>query len=394
MQTPAEPASDAGLRLRLARVQVALGVLWIVDALLQLQPTNLGAGLGSAIVDNAMGQPGWAQQLLARAAQLAGPHASLLSPVVAAVQLAIGVAIVHPRSRRAGLLASLPWALLVWVVGEGSGNLATGFAMLPTGAPGAALVDAVVALVLLPRRTPRAGAARSPAGLTALGERGARCAWVALWSAGALLQLEPVGTLGFKLFANFQMLSLGEPGPVASADRAIGDFVLGHGDAVTAVAVAIELGAAAAAVVPSGRLRRPVLAASLVLCGLLWAVGENLGGLLSGSASDVGAMPLYVVLAVALLPLAGPSPRPSRAGRRAAAPPAAVRAGATGLTRVPTSSMSICTTSPGARLNGRSGTSEVPVESTTPSGNSISRTSQDTRSSSRRCSWDVEPAAS
>lgn len=394
MQTTAEPASDAGLRLRLARVQVALGVLWIVDALLQLQPANLGAGLGSVIVDNAMGQPGWAQQLLARAAQLAGPHASLLSPVVAAVQLAIGVAIVHPRSRRAGLLASLPWALLVWVVGEGSGNLATGFAMLPTGAPGAALVDAVLALVLLPRRTPRAGAGRSPAGLTALGEPGARCAWVALWSAGALLQLEPVGTLGFKLFANFQMLSLGEPGPVASADRAIGDFVLGHGDAVTAVAVAIELGAAAAAVVPFGRLRSPVLAASLVLCGLLWAVGENLGGLLSGSASDVGAMPLYVLLAVALLPLAGPSPRPARAGRRAAAPPAAARAGATGLTRVPTSSMSICTTSPRARLNGRSGTSEVPVESTTPSGNSISRTSQDTRSSSRRCSWDVEPAAS
>lgn len=289
---------------RLSRLQATLGLLWLLGGLLQLQPANLGASFSRSIVDNAMGQPGWVQTMVTWTGAIFAEHPLAADLGVATVQLVLGLAILHPGTRRVGLLLSVPWALGVWALGEAFGNLASGFAMLPSGGPGAALLYALAAIVLLPRRSPdpqRACDARAAASYGTLGARGSAGAWGVLWASAAMLQAIPVESLGFKLSANFQMASLGEPAALAAVDHAAGRFAGGHGPEVTAVLVALELAIGAAALV-EGAWRARLLLLALVACPVLWVVGENLGGLLTGAASDVGAMPLYVLLALALLP--------------------------------------------------------------------------------------------
>ncbi len=295
---------------RLARLQVALGLLWVVDALLQLQPDELGRGLSSSMVDGAMAQPAWIQSLLVDGARAVAREPVATSLAVATVQLLLGAAILVPRTRRAGLLASVPWALAVWLFGEGLGGVATGFASAAVGAPGAALLYAAAALALLPPRGRPASSDASgrdagdgqwpPARFGVLGEHGVELLWGGLWAALAALQSVPVVTLGFKLSAGFQMASLGEPAALASMDHLLGSAVAHHGTAATAALVTLELAAGSAALA-RGAWRRRLLWLALGTCTLLWAVGEDLGGLLTGSASDVGTLPVYGILAACLL---------------------------------------------------------------------------------------------
>jgi len=295
---------------RLDHLQRALGAIWIIDALLQAQPANFTSGLAGAIVGNAMGQPHWLQVLLVwSAARFASqPIGANLTLVV--LQLALGLGILWHRTRRATLLASIPYALAVWVVGEGLGNLASGFAMFPSGAPGAALLVAAAALILLPPGTPRVtapadGAAASAAG----GERFATALWASLFFAAAVLQAIPVGTLGFKLAANLQMATLGEPPTIAHGDGVVSRFVGGHGALTTAVLIASELAIGSAALL-SGRARRNLLIAACGAFLVFWAVGENFGSIASGSASDIGAMPVYALIAASLWPVRVVARRP------------------------------------------------------------------------------------
>ncbi|HUY30270.1 MAG TPA: hypothetical protein VMV02_04675 [Acidimicrobiales bacterium] len=299
---------------RLAQLQVALGVLWVLDALLQLQPELLGPGLAAGIADSAMGQPARIQSALVAFANLVARDPGVASVAIACVQGAIGVAILAPRTRRLGLVASVPWALGVWVLGEGLGGVATGFASLLGGAPGPAVLYAAAAVLVLPARG--AGAHAEPGAAAAcfgaLGERGAAALWGALWATTALLQSVPVVTLGFKLSAGFQMASLGEPSPFASLDRAFGRSSATHGPEITGVLLLLELAAGSAALA-RGPWRRRLLVASIGVCALCWVVGENAGALLTGSASDPGAMPLYCLIAVSMLE--------SRAGARTGSAP-------------------------------------------------------------------------
>jgi hypothetical protein len=86
----------------------------------------------------------------------AQPRRSVTRSDPAAVELAIGIWLVlRPRSRR-GLAVSASWALLVWAAGEALGGPAVGGSLL-ADYPGAALLYAVAALVLFPRKEPRDG---------------------------------------------------------------------------------------------------------------------------------------------------------------------------------------------------------------------------------------------
>jgi hypothetical protein len=308
---------------RLRHLQLALGVLWIVDALLQLQPANLGSGLASTLVGSAMGQPPWIQDLLVWASESVGRSPVAIDLVIGTVQLCIGAAILVPRTRRRALLVSIVWALAVWVLGEGLGGVATGFAMLPTGGPGPALLYAVAAAVVLPpaRRGGEGPAGASPAESAALGDRGGTVAWGLLWLLAAGLQVMTEYSLGFKLSANLQMASLGEPASLAHLDVANAHFAAAHGPEVTVLLVTVELAAASAAVL-RGRWRARALLGTLAVCLVFWVVGENFGGLLTGSATDVGAMPLYLVLGTALLPVLDRSRRTAQTTSASSSPSA------------------------------------------------------------------------
>ncbi|HUZ19870.1 MAG TPA: hypothetical protein VMU75_04770 [Acidimicrobiales bacterium] len=294
---------------RLRRLQCALGALWLADGLLALQPSLLHGGLALGIEENAMGQPGALAHLLVALGRVVARHDTASALAVAAVQLGLGAAILLRRTRRLGLALSVPWALAVWAGGEGFGMLASGYAMLPSGAPGAALLYGLATIVVYPG----APSAR------------ARTAWTGLWLLAAGLQVVPVVSLGFKLRADLGELADGQPAALAALDHRLGAAAGGHGQAVTAVLVALEVAVALAGVL-DGRWRAWPLRLGALSCALFWLAGENAGGLLSGSASDVGTMPLVVLLAFAALPAETPllarTRRVAGAGRPAGAPAA------------------------------------------------------------------------
>ena len=109
--------------------------------------------------------------------------------VPAGIELCIGAWLLgRPGSRRA-LAVPATWALVLWVADEGMGGLPSGVSSLLTGYPGAALLYAVAAAVLLPAREPRQKAAAA-AEIGVLGIYWSRVTWLRVhWIGGYQLPL-------------------------------------------------------------------------------------------------------------------------------------------------------------------------------------------------------------
>ena len=100
----------------------------------------------------------------------------LLNTIFATIQLLLGIGIAWRPAVRVALAASIAWAIGVWWFGEGLGMVLTGAASPLTGAPGAVIIYALLAVLLWPADRPgrlapftaaRAEAHRSPG----------RCGW-------------------------------------------------------------------------------------------------------------------------------------------------------------------------------------------------------------------------
>jgi hypothetical protein len=265
-------------------IQIALGVLWLVDGALQLQPYMLGTGLAKGVIEPAgQGQPAIVADSVRWAA-----HLILISPVAfdllfALAQLGIGAAILYRPTLRIGLAASIAWAAAVWWFGEAAGQVFSGAATFITGAPGSVLLYALLALLVWPGA--RTG-------------RWVSIAWAAVWGTGALLQLPPpqrgAGSVASAITSGASMA----PRWIASADDALGRAAAGAGGWAPAIVTALLVVIAAAPYLP-----RPARITGLVLgavaAGGIWVVGEGLGGLTTGQATDPNTGPLLVLLAVA-----------------------------------------------------------------------------------------------
>jgi hypothetical protein len=144
-----------------------LGILWVLDGLLQLQPSMFTQSFAVDVVGNAiMGLPAPLYRFSLNVLRtLIIPHIFLWNWLFALVQLAIGVMLLKGsiKTRRYVLAASIPWSLFLWVFGEGLGGIFTatmgggvfpGTPSIINGFPGAALLYAWAAIVALlpPRR--------------------------------------------------------------------------------------------------------------------------------------------------------------------------------------------------------------------------------------------------
>ncbi|MDX6511391.1 MAG: hypothetical protein QOE36_895, partial [Gaiellaceae bacterium] len=106
-------------------LQVVLGLFWLLDGALQLQPFMLGTGFARQVIAPlAAGQPHFVAGPVHWAANLVAAHPVAWDVPFAAVQLLIGLGLLAPRTARLALAASLPWALGVWFFGEGLSGLA------------------------------------------------------------------------------------------------------------------------------------------------------------------------------------------------------------------------------------------------------------------------------
>ncbi len=137
-------------------LQLALGLVWLLDAALQFQPFMFTRGFVTRVIDPAaMGSPGVISRSVMGTGQLVLTHPALFNAAFATIQLALAAGLLWRRTTRLALAGTIVWALGVWWLGEGLGGLLTGTASPVTGAPGAALLYVVIAVLAWPRRADR-----------------------------------------------------------------------------------------------------------------------------------------------------------------------------------------------------------------------------------------------
>jgi hypothetical protein len=261
---------SAGLRRGL---QIALGILWLCDAALQYQPYMFSKAFPAMMLSpSAMGQPAFVSGPVLAVSRLVAGHLIVANALFATAQLALAAGLLCRATARAALAGTIVWSLAVWWLAEGLGGVFGAMANPLTGAPGAAVLYALLAVLIWPAVRPAASVADgSPVG------RLARLAWFVLWGAmAALMVLAPASSA-----------TLTARGGTQAAVVTIG---LAAACALAAVGVFIPAAL------------RPALLVAAIAALVIWTWGENFGDLVSGSATDPNSGPLLVAIALAFWP--------------------------------------------------------------------------------------------
>jgi hypothetical protein len=257
------------------RLQIALGLLWLLDGALQAQPFMFTRGLATQVIA-AVGQrqPGFVSAPVHWVSTVIAAHPVAWNAPFAAVQLLLGVALLVPRTARIALAISIAWALAVWYLAEGLSGIASGHASIVTGAPGSALLYAILGAAAWPRRD---GSREGPATWLPL-------AWAVVWVGAAVFQALPQNS-GNGVSSNLT-------GWLVAAE-----YLIGMG-----------------ALVRWARL--PAAAFGLALALVFWVSGQDFGLLTSGQATDPNTGLVLALMAVGLMAVRDPAihsmPRLSR----------------------------------------------------------------------------------
>jgi hypothetical protein len=192
------------------------------------------------------------------------------------------------------------------------------------GAPGAVIIYGLIGLLVWP--TGR-DAEPSAAGGGLLGDRGGLVVWSLLWIEAAYLWLLNVDRSKNAISGQLMAMASASPHLLASWENSVAGAAKGDGAALAVVLAIVSLGLAAGVWT---RARAAVLGGGIVLSLAYWVLGQSLGGpFWAGNATDVNAGPLFVLLALALMPPLTLAQRP----RRAATPVASLARPSDGQTR-------------------------------------------------------------
>jgi hypothetical protein len=252
--------------------QVTLGLIWLLDAGLQFQPYMFTrAFVRDVILSTAPGNPAIVARPIIWAANLMLGHIVIVNAAFATLQLLLAIGLFCRPTVKLALAASIAWSAAVWWLGEGFGGVLAGSLDPFGGAPGAAVLYVVVALLVWPRREDQPEARWvSVAETGPLGAIGAKALWTVLWAGlgcAALLPATP-------------------------------------GRGVLVAVVFAALCGAAAATIAFGRFTRLGVIAAIVAGVAIW-VAQDFGELLTGQATDPNSGPLLIVIAAAFWPVAG-----------------------------------------------------------------------------------------
>jgi hypothetical protein len=272
-------------------IQIALGLLWSLDGLLQFQPAMLTRRFATQVIAPAgQGQPAFVSGPVREAARIILLHPAAMGVGFGLVQLALGLGILCARTARWALAASAAWALSVWYLGEGLGGLFGNHASMLTGAPGAALVYAILALAVRPRRVHGVEVQRP--------SRWATIAWAVLWLGGAVLELLPGMDTNASISMSLAMNASGVPGWFAAIDNRLSALVPYTGVSIVVDLVVLQA-FAGLGVFRARRARMAALIVGMSLSLAYWIAGQDMGQFWSGMATDPNTAPLLVLLGVA-----------------------------------------------------------------------------------------------
>ena len=186
---------------------IGLGLFWILDGVLQLQPAMPNSAFLEMVIAPLLpGQPHWFIPVLGAGIQT-WSNAPIVANLMAVwVQLGIGVLLLVGRNRpwgRWGLWVSLVWGAMVWTWGEGWGLVLTRYVSWLVGDPGSVLVYMLAAILLLwPDHKWQSGAVSRWIGWGMAG----------YWLIGALLQAWPTNIF-WKQFSGIFLVAAQTPQP-------------------------------------------------------------------------------------------------------------------------------------------------------------------------------------
>jgi hypothetical protein len=322
-------ASSGGRPLVTARgVQIALGLVWLLDGLFQFKSFMFTHGIVTEVFEPAMhGQPSFIGAPMRAFDDFYGRDLTLWNSLSGEIQVAIGLGLMcGKRLLKPALAVSFAWALFVWWFGEGFGGLTSNTLPAPLmGAPGAVILYAIVGVLVWPTEKTEG---RSPAALGPLGDRGGLYLWSGLWAISAGLWLANVNRGKEATHGMIVEMAAVSPHWLARIQDSLASHTVGHGTTIAVVLAVVSVAVAIGVWTP---LRRPALAIGIGLSLAYWLYGQDLGGpFWAASATDVEAGPLFVLLAVALLPLAQTSASAQRVRSAPLAPEQAHAVGAAG----------------------------------------------------------------
>jgi hypothetical protein len=268
-------------------VQTVLGLIWLLDGGLQFQSFMYSKAFVPFLQAAAAGQPGWVSSSVDWGSNIAGSNLTIFNTLFALTQVAIGLGLLFRPTVKPALALSVVWALVVWWFGESFGQLFSASASPLTGAPGAALLYCVLALIAWP--------SERPGGL--LGARAVKFFWAGLWLVMAWMWLLPGNSSSGATAAAINAAPSGMSWLSQIQDwaaQAAGGLGVPIAFALAAASVVIAIG------VSTGWQARRLLVLSVVLNVLYWVLGQGLGGIFMGGATDPNAGPLFVLLAYAI----------------------------------------------------------------------------------------------
>jgi hypothetical protein len=251
---------------------------------------------GQSLAATADGNPGFIARPIIWDATLIQQHTVALNVVFATTQLLLGMGIAFRPTARLALAASVAWSAAVWWFGEGLGGVLTGTASPLSGAPGAVILYALLAVLLWPAGRAAPHGASAPAPFTA-----ARALWAVLWLGMAWLVLQPANRAPRALHDMLAGMASGEPGRLAALERDAAAVIGGHGLAAS-IAAAATFTIVAVGVYLPWPAARTALVLAVVVAGMIWVIGEAFGMILAGGATDPDSGPLLALLALAYWP--------------------------------------------------------------------------------------------
>lgn len=323
------------------RLVVALASLWIIDGLLQLQPSMYSRGLNGFLANvlqyNTMGKPNPLTELIHWSVTLSygtPAHQTIFNTLAAIIQLTIGAALLVKRTEIPALAASAVWAFVPWVIGEAMGQMLFPQAsMALSGTPGAALIYIILSIILSRSRNhgtelpatlgcDLSAAADDPNGCGTLGSVAdigivgstlARAMWAVIWIGSAMFELEFSNWAPDGISAQLKAASLSEPSLIAHMDRFLSHLSAGRGTLVALSMAVVQAWVGAAILRPN--LCRIALRVGIAISLIYWIAGQNFGGLFTGNATDPNLGPVMVLFALVLWPIADKGSTPTPVGQ-------------------------------------------------------------------------------
>lgn len=318
------------IKLSLRGVQITLGCLWLLDGLLQLQHQMFTSSFTSQVITlAAQGQPRFVSSPIHFGIHVFLLHPAIFNSLIAVIQLSLGVLILWRRTVRLGLLLSIPWAFVVWVLGEGYGGIFSAHTLLLMGAPGAASLYLVLALASLPSKNDAKRSKHRTQGAYWL-----VIVWAVLWVGGGIYQLLPGQNSTNDVSSMIATNAQSTPSWMSSVDTKTANFIdkLGKPSAslhtqsmnmtnaqmvhmTNEVSAPAESGQGYVAVLCfafllfligvgalfSGIWRKLAIYFGVLLSLVFWVVGQSLGGYYTGLATDPNSGPLFVIFGLAIL---------------------------------------------------------------------------------------------